>query len=195
VRLFVAFELPPPLQTRIVDRLAPLHGELPAASWVPAERLHLTLVFLGEVDAAKLEALGTTLRPVFAASPRMRLRLAGAGTFPPDRPARVAWVGVEGRAVSSDVRDPLAAIERRTRIALAPLLDRPLEDRPYHAHVTVARPRSPWNRRAVATFREACDEVAGEWDAERAVLMESRPGSQATYSVRHGYTLGGEAAA
>jgi 2'-5' RNA ligase len=194
VRLFVAFELPGELQARIVDRLVPLRRELPPASWVPAERLHLTLVFLGEMDAARLDALGSALRPVYATAPRMKLRLAGAGTFPTDRPARVAWVGVEGRAESSDAGDPLAAVEHRTRAALAPLLDRPLEDRPYHAHVTVARPRSPWNRRAATAFRSACDGLAGEWDAERAVLMESRLGSQATYSVRQSYPLG-EAAA
>ena len=188
MRLFVAFELPAELQTRIVDRLAPARRDLPAASWVPAERMHLTLVFLGEVDAAKLDPLGSALRPVFAATPRMRLRLAAAGTFPPDRPARVAWIGVEGP-------QPLPAIERRARAALASLLDRPLDDRPYHAHVTVARPRRPWNRRAIAGFRAACDDLAGEWDAERAVLMESRLGKQATYSVRHSYALGGEAAA
>jgi len=184
----MALELPAELQTRIADRLAPARRDLPAASWVPAERMHLTLVFLGEVHAAKLDALGAALRPVFATAPRMRLRLAGAGTFPPDRPARVAWIGVEGQ-------EPLPAIERRTRASLAPLLDRPLEDRPYHAHVTVARPRRPWNRRAVAAFHEACDGLAGEWEAERAVLMESLPGNRTPYVVRHGYALGREAAA
>ena len=195
----MAFELPAELQTRIVDRLVPLRRELPAASWVAAERMHLTLVFLGEVDGTKLDALGSALRPVFTGAPRMRLRLAGAGTLPPDRPARVAWIGVEGRAVdgleSSAPTDPLAAIERRTRAALAPLFDRPFEDRPYHAHVTVARPRSPWNRGAVTSFRAACDGLAADWDAERAVLMESRLGGHATYSVRQSYALGGEAAA
>ena len=194
VRLFVAFELPPEVQSRIAARTAPLRAELPAASWVPAERLHLTLVFLGEVEESRLDALGEALRPAFGAAPRLRLRLAGAGTFPPGRPARVAWIGVEASG-----EDTLVAIERVVRAALAPILDRALEERPYHAHVTVARPRRPWRRAEIDAFRSACAELAGEWEAERAVLMESRLGRSdagaARYEVRHAYPLGGEVAA
>jgi 2'-5' RNA ligase len=198
VRLFVAFELPAPVRARIADRVASLKERLPPASWVPAERLHLTLAFLGDLDETRLDALHDTLAPVFAGSPRMRLRLGAAGTFPPARPARVAWIAVEedeGGAPQEPVAAPspseLATIERRARRALGPVLEQPLEDRPYHAHVTVARPRRPWGRSAVAAFRLECGRVEGEWEAGRAVLMESRLGpGGAQYSVRQEYPLG-----
>ena len=169
---------------------------LPPASWVPAERLHLTLAFLGEVEEPRVAALDGALRPVFAAAPRLRLRLAGPGTFPPGaagsggvdrrRGARRPRRGDE-RVVRTAL---LAAIERRVRAVLAAVLEHPLEDRPYHAHVTVARPRRPWGREAVARFRAACDDLAAEWEAARAVLMESelRRGG-ARYSVRRDYAL------
>jgi 2'-5' RNA ligase len=86
----------------------------------------------------------------------------------------------------------LAAIERRVREVLAAVLQHPLEDRPYHAHVTVARPRRPWGREAVARFRSSCDDLAAEWEAARAVLMESQLGRDgARYSVCRDYVLDG----
>jgi 2'-5' RNA ligase len=225
VRLFLAFELPEDLRVRIAERVEPLRSTLPPASWVPAERLHLTLAFLGEVEEPRVTALDGALRPVFADAPRLCLRLAGPGTFPPARPARVAWIGVEASAVlgaesmraegvvlttpearavlgAESMRAEgvvlttpeasLAAIERRVREVLAAVLQHPLEDRPYHAHVTVARPRRPWGREAVARFRSACDDLAAEWEAARAVLMESQLGRDgARYSVCRDYVLDG----
>ena len=80
------------------------------------------------------------------------------------------------------------------REVLAAVLEQPLEDRPYHAHVTVARPRRPWGREAVARFRSACDDLAAEWEAVRAVLMESELGrGGARYSVRRDFALDGAA--
>jgi 2'-5' RNA ligase len=162
--LFLAFELPLELRARIGERVDSLRSALPAASWVSPERMHLTLVFLGDVDEEKVAALGAALRPTFAAAPRLMLRLTEPGTFPPHRPARVAWLGVaavpsQETSMMAACEEVLAAIERHARLALAPLLDRALEDRPYHAHVTVARPRKPWGRGAVARFRERCADV------------------------------------
>jgi 2'-5' RNA ligase len=198
--LFLAFELPAELRARIGERVESLRCSLPAASWVPAARMHLTLVFLGEVEEAKLSALGAALRPVFAAAPRLLLRITEPGTFPPHRPARVAWLGVgavpsEQTPQMSAREGVLAAVERSARLALAPLVEYAFEDRPYHAHVTLARPRRPWGREAVARFRAACGDLAGEWEAARVVLMESRPGSDgARYSVCRDFALGNAAA-
>ena len=183
MRLFVAFELPAAARQAIAERMAVLRSALPPARWVEADSLHLTLVFLGEVDERRLDAIGALLAPHFGATPSLRLRLAEPGTFPPGRPARVAWIGVQ---CEGDLPD----LERRTRAALEGALDRALENRPYHAHVTVARPRRPWRPAVVAAFRNALEGVTGEWTARRALLMESRLGPDpGRYLVRQEYTL------
>ena len=212
----MAFELPEDLRARIAERVEPLRSTLPPASWVPAERLHLTLAFLGEVEEPRVDDLDGALRPVFAAAPRLRLRLAGPERSRPrgrrawpgsaSRPApssapraceRRAWYSTPTRSARRDggrARARLAVIERRVREVLAALLQHPLEDRPYHAHVTVARPRRPWGHEAVARFRSACDDLAAEWEAARAVLMESELGrGGARYSVRRDFSLDGAA--
>lgn len=187
MRLFVAFEIPPEVKRRIAERVDALRSTLPPASWVPADRLHLTLDFLGEVEESRLDAIREALTPVFAEVPALRMRLGGPGTFPPGRPARVAWIAIEPDAV-------LGAIELRARGALERVLAQPLEDRPYHAHVTVARPRRPWMRSAVAAFRLGLAGVDGEWQAPRAVLVQSRLGPDgARYEVRQEYAIAGKA--
>lgn len=189
MRLFLAFELPEEVRARIGERVGPLRATLPTASWVPPDRLHLTLAFLGEVEEERLAVLDAAVAPVFAGRPRLAMRLDGAGTFPPRRPARVAWIGVAAQPGGE-----LEMLEGHARQALARapgVLEQPLEDRPYHAHVTVARPRRPWNQGAVDAFRSACDGLAGEWEAGRAVLLESHLGGRgARYEMRREYPLG-----
>jgi 2'-5' RNA ligase len=105
-------------------------------AWVAPDNLHLTLKFLGGVDAERLEAVATALTAAAAGSTVFDLVVRGLGAFPsPTRP-RVLWAGVdEGRAAAATlargVDDALAALgfEREAR-AFAP-------------HVTLGRVRVP----------------------------------------------------
>jgi len=181
----VAFELPAEVCERLGDRMAALRERLPPARWVSPDLLHLTLVFVGEVEEELLGPIQHALGPVFHASPTLRLRLGAPGTFPPRRPARVAWVAIESK-------DDLASLERAARAALGTVLREPLEDRPHHAHVTLARPRRPWSRGAIAAFHDGIAGVTGEWEAPRAILFESRRGAPGPrYAMRAEYPLSG----
>jgi len=55
VRLFVALELPDALRRAAGERVAAEHPRLPAARWTHPDNLHLTLVFLGEVEEAAVD--------------------------------------------------------------------------------------------------------------------------------------------
>ncbi|HVR27914.1 MAG TPA: RNA 2',3'-cyclic phosphodiesterase [Thermoanaerobaculia bacterium] len=196
MRLFVAFEIPDRVRGGIAGRADALRASLPPARWVRGDQLHLTLVFLGEVEERRLSEIEAALAPVFAATSTLRLRLGESGTFPPERPARVAWIGVEAE-------QDLPALERRVRAALEDVLGRAgrvvggtgpgVEERPYHTHVTLARPRRPGGRAAIAAFRQGLAGLTGEWAEPRAVLMESRlGGSGSRYEVRQAYPLAEE---
>ncbi|HJV36809.1 RNA 2',3'-cyclic phosphodiesterase [Geomonas sp.] len=125
IRLFVAIDLPDPVK-------APLHGlsrELPHASWVKLEQLHLTLRFIGEVSKQTLSAIADALQRVRFA--RFPLTLCGVGHFPPRSHPRVLWVGMEGCG-------PLIALQQEVELAL---IDAgiPPEERPFSPHITLAR--------------------------------------------------------
>lgn len=88
-RLFVAIDFPPPVRA-VLESLVSSGSS--GIHWTPPEQLHLTLRFLGDVEREKLPTLIERLRSVQVA--KFLLPVEGAGSFPPNRPARVVWVGV-----------------------------------------------------------------------------------------------------
>ena len=137
--------------------------------WVPAENLHLTVWFLGEVSDARASAVIESFMPRMKA-PAFDLHLAGFGAFPPAGPPRVLWIGVtEGLPQLAQAHDEVG--ERLAPWGFAP------EGRAYSAHLTVARVKDPPRgaaRRAMreAVVAEACD--AGRFRVEALTVFRSR---------------------
>ncbi|HEX3526192.1 MAG TPA: RNA 2',3'-cyclic phosphodiesterase [Thermoanaerobaculia bacterium] len=173
MRLFLAIEIPPAVRREVARRIAGLRDRLPRARWVDPEILHLTLLFFGQVDEAKVPALGAALRDAFARHLPMELRLAGGGTFPPRRPARVAWVGME--TTEEMTEDGLAALQADATAAAVESIGFTPEDRPFHPHVTLARCEPFWPRDAAEKFAAAFPGAVGQpWLADHGVLFESK---------------------
>jgi 2'-5' RNA ligase len=167
MRLFIALEIPEPVRREVRRRVAGLRDRLPRARWVDLEVLHLTLLFLDEVAPERAATLAAALGPVFASFPALLLRLAGGGTFPPGRPARVAWIGVTA---------PPELMSLQAAVARAAAVDLPPEDgRAYRPHVTLARCPSPWPREAAQKFAAAFPaEIGPPFLASRGVLIDSK---------------------
>ena len=168
MRLFVGLEVPEPSRRDLRRRLDGIRDRLPRARWVDLDNLHLTLLFLGETAEAKVPALADQLRPGFARCPPLDLRLGSGGTFPPGRPARVAWVGVDSPPellqLQADVTQ--AAVEA---VGFEP------EERAYHPHVTLARCPDPWRREAADKFKTGLSGSIGPpFVADHGVLFESK---------------------
>jgi 2'-5' RNA ligase len=123
LRLFAAISLP----EEIVARLTPLQKGVAGASWRPAETLHLTLRFFGEIDEGLARELDAELAEIDAAPFEMRLK--GAGSFGGRQPSAL-WAGVEAPA---DLARLAAAAERAARRA-----GLPPERRGFVPHVTLA---------------------------------------------------------
>jgi 2'-5' RNA ligase len=168
MRLFLALEIPEAVRREVARRVAGLRDRLPRARWVNTDVLHLTLLFFGQVDEAKVPGLAAALREAFAKHPPLDLRLEGGGTFPPRRPARVAWIGMEAP-------EDLAALQAdATQAAVASIGFEP-EDRPFHPHVTLARCEPPWPKDAAEKFAAAFPGTIGQpWVADHGVLFESK---------------------
>lgn len=105
------------------------------ASWVPAKNLHVTLAFLGDVEADRVEAVGEAVAAAGAHAP-FAVELGGLGAFPSVARPSVLWVGV--RAGTAE----LSAIAADVQTRLEPLGFVP-EARAYHPHVTLARVKRP----------------------------------------------------
>lgn len=134
--MFVAVPLPPAARAAVAAAAAEWRRDAPPASWVPAENLHVTLRFLGEVPDEQVVAISAAISGSLAHHVDLPVRLGSAGAFPSAARARVLWVGVD------DPAGGVAAIEASLGEHLATLGFEP-EDRPFRPHVTVARLRAP----------------------------------------------------
>ena len=127
-------ELPDAARAAIEAATQLLRPTLPGFRWVPAENLHLTLVFLGWVDPGEVDPIRAELESAAAVAAPFRAGLGAAGRFPDRGKARIVWFGFTSGAAE------LEGLAGRVRLAVA---KRVAEDRPFRPHITVARAREP----------------------------------------------------
>ena len=101
IRLFAAITLP----DEINDELEVFASGLPGARWSPAERRHLTVRFIGEVDGLVYQDVVAALEQVHV--PRFDIALRGVGHFPPRGAPKSLWAGVEDAQGAWPARDRL----------------------------------------------------------------------------------------
>jgi 2'-5' RNA ligase len=121
-RLFVALDLPPECRQELADLALELRG----VRWLDAERIHLTLAFLGEISEHLRPDLLEALSEV--SSPALQLAFEGVGFFPRRGAPTTFWVGCR-----EDER-----LKRRIDRALTGI-GVSIERRRFRPHVTVAR--------------------------------------------------------
>ena len=135
LRLFIAVELPAELVQRLKDFQAGLSSaRLRYVKWVEPGSIHLTLKFLGNVDAGRLEPVITAIEAAAGSHSPFHLNTGGTGFFPSPQRARVFWLGLDG-----DVGD-LIRLQQDIDRAMANL-GFESENRPFTAHLTLARLR------------------------------------------------------
>ena len=112
LRLFIAVPIPADALEACRGLIDGVRAQLspPGVRWVRLDGLHVTLRFLGPTPDEKVEAIGSAVRAVAAASSAFDVRLAGAGAFPtPERP-RALWLGVDdGAAALGELAERLDA--------------------------------------------------------------------------------------
>jgi 2'-5' RNA ligase len=145
MRLFVALDIPEDVRSSLAALVANLHPACRAARWVRMEGIHITLKFIGETPAEKLDSIKTALASVPQREP-IALKFRGLGFFPDARRPRVLWAGIESGA-------GLAALATEVEASLAVLGIAP-EKREFSPHLTLARFDAP---RGLDDLRAAID--------------------------------------
>jgi len=173
MRAFVAIEIPDP---RVMEKLVAFQRELEETradlKTVERENLHYTVKFLGEITDAQASEVDRRLKALKLAKAEVTAK--GIGAFPsPSRP-RVVWVGVaEGdsqkvEAIAGPVIQALGGIGEE-------------DNRPFQAHLTLARVRSGVNRQSLEKLlRDSKDTTFGpvtitEFKLKSSVLTPRGP--------------------
>ncbi|HEY4185368.1 MAG TPA: RNA 2',3'-cyclic phosphodiesterase [Polyangia bacterium] len=183
LRSFVALPLPARVQGAVLEAAQGLGAALPDVKWArKAENLHVTLKFLGDVTANRLETLAAALQALQTLTdegtlgPAFPLTVRGFGAFPDEAHAATIWAGVEdGAGRLSEVAASVDRVVARLGFAC--------ERRPFRPHVTVGRcKRGVDARQALAPWRSR---DFGTVTVTALDLYESRlGGAGSTYVLR-----------
>jgi 2'-5' RNA ligase len=191
LRTFIAIELDEELKGNLRRLQAHLDEQVSPRSvrWVRPEGIHLTLKFLGDTPADRVEEIGAALTRATDGFAPFTFTVGGLGCFPNARQPRVVWVGLhEPTGVLADLQ---GAIESQ----VAPL-GFPTEKRPFRPHLTLGRVQRRASKSEVREIGEAVAASAiGEIDEMRVTVVtyiksDLRP-SGAVYTTLTEATLKG----
>jgi 2'-5' RNA ligase len=120
-------------ELQVVQRLLRRQLEI-AVRWTQPDQMHLTLHFLGEVEAVDIDELVAELARVASGCKPLELCVQGLGVFPEKGRPRVIWVGLGGDLES------LSQIQREVTQAAARFGDHH-EAKAFLPHLTLGRVR------------------------------------------------------
>jgi 2'-5' RNA ligase len=135
IRSFIAIELTGELK----QALAELQRGFKSASslpvkWVDPGNIHLTLKFLGDIDAGDTGKIVTALEGAVSGIKPFNIEVRGLGVFPNMNRIQIIWVGLYGEL------EKLGQLQKRIESNLKPM-GFPPENRPFTPHLTLARVR------------------------------------------------------
>jgi 2'-5' RNA ligase len=170
-RLFVAIAVPESVKAALREVQDELRRVLPPklASWTRPDNMHMTLRFLGDVEASRSPDLHASLWQAIAGFGPVQLVCERLGCFPDLRYPRVVW------AWAHDDQERLPQLVNQVNEATLPFAERPPDAR-FVGHITLARPRQIRRLEADALAKFGVAAAARgfcSWSAEELELIRS----------------------
>jgi 2'-5' RNA ligase len=188
-RVFLALQLTETARQHLSDALGRAHAdavEQPGLHWVPPQRWHVTVLFLGVVAPQTRAALSDHLASLTPTLQSVRWSLAAPQLVPSRSRPRLLWLPVR----TPD--DHLQRLHRRSR-SLARQQRVAVERRPFRPHLTLARVRRPGEVEAARAVGEAMSAYRGPESVSSSVaLMASSAGPRPEYTVLRSFGLAAE---
>lgn len=131
--------------------------------WAPQENWHITLMFLGEIQAPQISAIAEALQTVSAQTPAFKLKIHDFGAFPDPHKARVIWMGVQRSQALLNLQSSVELSLRELGFSV--------DDREYWPHLTIGRLRN--HRHVVDALSPVVRKDIGKLQVTELVLYES----------------------
>ena len=167
LRTFIGFEIPGEVLSQIHDLQARIKVYGLKIRWVRIENIHLTLKFLGDVEAVKINEIADAVSKSAQGYAPISLQAKGIGAFPSIKRPRVLWVGLSGQLES------LVGLQKALDENLE-MLGFPKEKRPFKGHLTMGRIK---DKIEVKKFGDALMDSRGFeseiFTADRIILYKS----------------------
>ena len=133
IRAFIAISLSSEIHQKLDEVIYGLKNRLPKAPirWVPANNIHLTLKFLGDVSVSNLEILTKMIQAEVSRHEPFEISVGELGVFPSAHRPRVIWVGIEAPQELYSLHHGIETEMHRLGYAA--------EERPFSPHLTLGR--------------------------------------------------------
>ena len=128
---FIGVKLPEGLARHLVDSQKEWHLELSHKTLPVAEDLHITLVYLGAVEAEVLTELISELNELNEVIPAIDLKLSGVSTFGNPSTPRVIYASIEEQPMLHKLQH--AVLEKCLALSLR------VDQKSFVPHITIAK--------------------------------------------------------
>lgn len=166
IRTFICIEIPESIKSRISKVQETLRQIGAQVSWTKPSNIHMTLKFLGGVEASRIDRVSKALERAANGISPFEVEVSGAGCFPSPRSPRALWIGFSNvpewlQQLCSNIEGELAreGFER--------------EKRKFSPHLTIGRIRTPHNAARVAEALIAAGFETETFIATQVILMRS----------------------
>ena len=164
-----------------ISLLKNLGGTMPGARPVPADQMHLTMRFIGEVDGTLFRDIQERLLDID--TPEVTLAIKGVGHFPPRGAPRVLWAGIEPSGELMLLRSRINSLLRQCGVES--------DTRKFHPHITLARLKNVSHGRVAKFLSENHDLAIPPFQVNEMTLFSSiLTGKGAVHTVESRYLLG-----
>jgi len=168
-RIFTAIDISDEARRKSSDYIESMSGEFPnlRVGWERAEKLHLTLKFLGDIDEDRLKNLIEAVEKTAERFSIFKLQISETGAFPSPRNARILWLGVRDEPGNMRRLNEILETECERK-------DFEKEKRNFKPHMTIARLRQPPQSKELIEKHLHNDFVSIEFAVSEIVIYESR---------------------
>lgn len=133
IRSFLAFDVPPDVKKKLGRLIADFSKKETGVKWMPAENLHVTMKFFGDIEEDLLMGdISNAIEKVTVNTLPIRIDCSGIGVFPNWKYPRVIWAGFIGDV--EPVLDLSGALEKA--LAGFPVKK---DERAFRLHLTIGR--------------------------------------------------------
>lgn len=186
IRAFLALEPPENVLQEISRLQEKLKREISGRiSWTRPQGQHLTLKFFGDISKEDIHNISSAVQKRTVSEQKLNLKIEKIGVFPDARKPRVLWCGITGDA------EKLINLQKKLDSDFA-AIGFPAEDRPFKAHLTLARIKDPRETSGISeALKKHSAFTAGEFTGEKLFLFQSNLSQQgAVYTKLAEFALG-----
>jgi 2'-5' RNA ligase len=167
IRTFIAVEIPEYIISSIRGLQQGLKDYGIDMGWIRPENIHITLKFLGNVEAADINKIYGAIYNTTDGVASISLKAKGVGVFPGIIRPRVLWVGLTGQ-LEFLMRLQQTLDENLKAIGF------PKEKRPFKGHLTIGRIKAKINNKIFVDALRAFSHFESEtFIADKIILFKS----------------------